>query len=129
MSHKLRARLPGPIDCVCITLRMEAYSACSTGHLQRLLYGSLYAINQKINVSKHESPTMRPAMQLVVTRVRIQDARTMTHYENIKHLSNMTHKHYYQRTHTKNYNVQLCHQGFKNLRNRATTYTKHECTI
>ena len=40
-------------------------------------------------------------MQLVVKRVRIQDARTMTHYENIKHLSNITRKQYYLRTQNK----------------------------
>ena len=40
----------------------------------------------------------RLAMQCVVKRVRIQNARTMTQYENIKQISNLTRKQYDQRT-------------------------------
>ena len=70
----------------------------------------LYAINQKMNVSKTcVTDNTSGNATCCNTCLDSTRARTMTHYENIKHLSNITHKRYYLRTHNKkNYSVQLC---------------------
>ena len=92
----------------------------------------LYAINQTMSFSKTcVTDNTSDNATCCKTCQDSRRARTMTHYESIKHLRNRTHKQYYRITHKqKQQPATMSIQGCKTLNNTSNnTNATHKCTI